>query len=369
MERLLVPLATVLTAGSLAAQTSVSVPPQSPRSAIRFSYELSALPALWSQGGLGPVEVDTSVGGPAAGDGGPLTIGGRTFRSGLGTHATSAIAYDLDGSALAFGSWIGVDDAVGANGSVVFEVQVDGVVAYTSGLLTGADGPVHTGRIDVAGAHELLLVVRDGGDGAQDDHANWADATVFATTRPVGDGTRLRATRGDWEPVMPWPLDPIQAVLLDTGDLLTSASQQADGPGDDSPGAPHDGTRADLSDPATFGHTAVDHPTEEVFGAALARLSDGTLLAAGGFGGRVGSGAPIGQDQASRFDSAELAWIPAANGPLARWGASGITLGDGSLLAVGGVDGNTGRDASARFDGASWTELPGASLASWLDVG
>ena len=55
---------------------------------------LSQVPWVSAQGGLGPVEVDSSVGGPLAGDGAALTIGGRVFASGLGTASTSLITYD-----------------------------------------------------------------------------------------------------------------------------------------------------------------------------------------------------------------------------------------------------------------------------------
>ncbi|MEM9380296.1 MAG: NPCBM/NEW2 domain-containing protein [Planctomycetota bacterium] len=353
----------------LADHAEAQFPVTPPRSSVRVGFALGDLSPLWSQSGLGPVEVNQSVGGPGAGDGTPITIGGRVFSRGLGTHATSVIAYDIGGTAFQFSSWVGIDDAVGANGSATFEVWADGTQLFDSGLVTGNDAAVFTGRLNVRGARELLLVVRDGGDGAQDDHADWADPVLRGDDKPVGDGAPLRRLRGSWGAPMAWPLDPLQAAVLESGDLLTFASAIADGPGTTPPTDPHDTTRADLSDPATFGHTAVDHPREEVFGGALARDARGSLFTVGGFGGRNGAGRAFGQDQASRFDPVTSDWIPAADGPAARHGASGLTLGSGYVLAVGGAHAGGLAHAPARFDGAGWGVLEGAPLAPWLSVG
>lgn len=374
MERLLATLAVCFTqlVATSAAQTVTgitAVPPQMRRTPVRAGYSLATVPPLWSQCGLGPVEIDQSVGGAAPGDGTPLSIGGQSFARGFGTHATSVIAYDLDRKAILFWSWVGIDDAVGSSGSAIFEVWADGVQLYVSGLLTGNDGPTHTGRLDVRGVSELLLVVHDGGDGALDDHADWASPFLLAVAPPIGNGSRQRATRGEWESPIAWPIDPMQAALLDSGELLTFASAIANAPGNNLPAAQHDATRADLADTSTFAHVTVDHPSEELFGAALARSSDGTLIAFGGFGGRAASGQPFGQDQSSRFDPATSTWIPAPDAGDTRWGASGLTLGNGFFLAVGGTDAAATVDAPARFDGNAWDTLDGVALGSWLSVG
>ncbi|MBL6756470.1 MAG: NPCBM/NEW2 domain-containing protein [Planctomycetes bacterium] len=339
------------------------------RAPVRAGLPLSAVPSLWAQNGLGPVELDQSNGGAAAGDGGVLTIGGQTYAQGIGCHSTSAISFDLDRRAFGFSSWVGVDDSVGNAGSVVFEVHGDGAVLYSSGLLTGADAPVFTGRVNLRGVRELVLVVRDGGDGSQDDLANWGDAFLSAPRFQTGDGTALRPIRGEWLAADAWPLDPIQAALLDTGELLTFSSAIETGPGTLPTSDPHGTTVADVYDPSTGTHIAADHPSEEVFGAALGRLSTGELIALGGYEGRVAGNAPVGADQLSRFDSTSRSWIPADAPGQARHAAAGLTLGDGSFLAVGGGDAGSINTVPALFDGTSWAELPGADLGSWLDAG
>ena len=75
----------------------------------------------------------------------------------------------------AFQSDVGIDDEVGPNGSVVFQVFLDGVKAYDSGTMNGS-AATKTIDLDVTGKSELGLVVTDGGDnGNAYDHADWAE--------------------------------------------------------------------------------------------------------------------------------------------------------------------------------------------------
>jgi uncharacterized repeat protein (TIGR03803 family) len=131
--------------------------------------------------GWGPVEKDQSNGDLAAGDGSPLTLNGMTYMKGLGVHAPSDLRYTLGGMCSTITALIGVDDEVGPNGSIVFQVWTDGVKKYDSGLMTG-DTASRDIRVDVTGASELALIVTDGGDGAEYDHGDWAAAQVSCGT-------------------------------------------------------------------------------------------------------------------------------------------------------------------------------------------
>mgnify|MGYP001031131401 CR=1 FL=1 len=372
MRSLTLLLLSAVTAAQVTAQSGngfTSIGTQTGRAPARAGKALSAVPFLWAQNGLGPIELDESNGAAAAGDGAALTIGGQSYARGIGCYSTSAIAFDLQRRAFAFSSWVGVDDSVGNSGSVVFEVLGDGAVLYNSGLLTGSDAPVFTGRLNLRGVRELVLVVHDGGDGSQNDLADWADAFLSAPRFQPGDGSALRSTRGEWLPAESWPVDPIQSVLLDSGELLTFSSAVVSGPGTLPPTDPHDTTVVDLFDPSTGVHTPADHSSAELYGAALSRLSTGELLALGGYAGRTSSSAPIGADQLSRFDSSTGTWIPLAPSGEAWHGAAGLTLGDGSFLALGGADSGSVNTVPARFDGEAWTRLPGADLGAWLNAG
>src|SRR3712207_8755436 len=57
------------------------------------------------------------------------------FRS-LGVHANSELRYNLGGICTRFDALVGVDDQVGAGGSLAFQVLADGTSLYTSGMMT-----------------------------------------------------------------------------------------------------------------------------------------------------------------------------------------------------------------------------------------
>ncbi|MFF0723973.1 NPCBM/NEW2 domain-containing protein [Streptomyces sp. NPDC004134] len=125
--------------------------------------------------GWGPVERDTSVGEQPAGDGKPLTIGGRTYAKGLGVHAASDVGFYTGEECETFSAQVGVDDETGTNGSVSFEVWADGARVADSGVLTG-DKAAQPLSADIGDAQTVRLVVTDGGDGVNHDHGDWADA-------------------------------------------------------------------------------------------------------------------------------------------------------------------------------------------------
>ncbi|APV50036.1 hypothetical protein BWI17_10280 [Betaproteobacteria bacterium GR16-43] len=134
--------------------------------------------------GWGPIEKDRSNGEQAAGDGKPMIIGGIPFNKGLGVHAPSDVRFNLGGTCTGnFVSDVGVDDEVGDNGSVVFQVYLDGVLAYDSGILRGTDTR-RSLSVPVAGKNELRLVVTDAGDGNGFDHADWAAGRITGCGAP-----------------------------------------------------------------------------------------------------------------------------------------------------------------------------------------
>jgi hypothetical protein len=147
------------------------------------SRQLSTMtPVGTPTNGWGPIELDKSVGEQAAGDGRTITLGGIPYAKGIGVHAPSEIRYNLGGQCSGnFVSDVGVDDEVGDNGTVVFQVYLDGVLAYDSGVLRGTDARQNV-NVSVAGKNELRLVVTDAGDGKGFDHADWAGARVMGCT-------------------------------------------------------------------------------------------------------------------------------------------------------------------------------------------
>lgn len=127
---------------------------------------LTAHPWSASSNGWGPVGQNRSV------DGRPLTIAGAGYAEGLGAHAPSEIVYQLGGACSRLGVDVGVDDEVGANGSVVFQIYRDGTEVADSGLMTVGQSAQHL-TADLTGGSVLRLVVTDGGNGNNSDHADW----------------------------------------------------------------------------------------------------------------------------------------------------------------------------------------------------
>ncbi|MEU3845342.1 NPCBM/NEW2 domain-containing protein [Streptomyces sp. NPDC028635] len=161
----------VRAANTLPVTASVVVPPPA-----GTSY-LGDLPWLSADSGWGPVERNTSNGESAAGDGHPITVGGVVYGKGLGVHAPSTVAYYTGRSCETVSASVGVDDEKGTKGTVAFEVRADGRTVASTGVLTNAM-PAQTLTADVSGAQVVELVVTDGGDGVDSDHADWADARL-----------------------------------------------------------------------------------------------------------------------------------------------------------------------------------------------
>ncbi|MBL8210688.1 MAG: NPCBM/NEW2 domain-containing protein [Bryobacterales bacterium] len=162
-----------------ATQAPTAPPPTSTAFPLKFLSDLN-----WSAGtnGYGPIERDRSNGESGA-DGKTITLNGVTYAKGLGVHANSDVRFALGGVCTAFQADIGMDDEVGANGSVIFQVMGDGTVLYTSGVMTGNSNTLSV-NVDLTGRNELRLIVNDAGNGIAYDHADWANARIRCNSKP-----------------------------------------------------------------------------------------------------------------------------------------------------------------------------------------
>ncbi|MBU6409375.1 MAG: NPCBM/NEW2 domain-containing protein, partial [Verrucomicrobia bacterium] len=148
--------------------------------------------------------------------GNALTLGGVTYTNGLGTCAMSGMEYNLGGVCSRFQATIGLDDEVGNNGSVIFQVFADGREIYDSGIMTGGS-PAQALDLDVTGVRRLTLGVTDTGNDVTDAStrdsycaSDWANALVIVTnTTPQAPETPagLAASPGDaitlnWNPTL-----------------------------------------------------------------------------------------------------------------------------------------------------------------------
>lgn len=116
----------------------------------------------------------------------------KTYTKGLGVHADSTITYDLTKAPYVgyeqFTADIGIQVNTNTSADVIFEVWVDGVQRYTSGLMTTTTS-LKSPSIAISGATELKLVVRKNVNDWY-DHANWADAKLTRSqTAAITDAT------------------------------------------------------------------------------------------------------------------------------------------------------------------------------------
>ncbi|MBI4623092.1 MAG: NPCBM/NEW2 domain-containing protein [Verrucomicrobia bacterium] len=148
-----------------------------PLTALLSALSLPAAETIWldsldlgpMQQGSGAPRINRSSGGQ------PLSIGGKRFERGVGTHANSSYRLLLKGGTERFHASVGVDDAAGGAGSVVFLVIADGKRVFSSGTMKSGQ-PARKVDVDLRGVRTLLLSVSDAGDGVSFDHANWAEA-------------------------------------------------------------------------------------------------------------------------------------------------------------------------------------------------
>jgi alpha-galactosidase len=126
--------------------------------------------------GWGEVHKNASVEGNA------LQIGGRKFYRGVGTHAVSTLLLRRDGDVQRFRAQVGVDDESGERGTVQFFLLGDKKVLWDSGVMKKGDAARGVDLV-CSGITLLGLLVLDGGDGIDYDHADWCDARFT-----VGEG-------------------------------------------------------------------------------------------------------------------------------------------------------------------------------------
>ncbi len=144
---------------------------------VTSSTWVSAMPFLSETNGWGPLERDRSNGDKGATDGVTLKVDGHAYARGLGVHAASEVKVALDGRFDVFKAIVGVDDAVGNSGTVVFEVWIDGAMKFQSPVMRG-NMPGLAVEVPTKNGRELKLIVTNADGSISYDHADWADARL-----------------------------------------------------------------------------------------------------------------------------------------------------------------------------------------------
>lgn len=153
---------------------------------------LSDLHPIYAYTGYGTIVKDKSIGGNM------ITLANTNYSKGIGVNSRSGVEYNLGGVCTRFQATVGIDDEVGNNGTVRFEVFADGTRLLKTGVLTGSSASQFI-DLDVTGVRRLTLGVDDADDGTSNDHADWANALVIATNaaQVPETPTGLTATDGN----------------------------------------------------------------------------------------------------------------------------------------------------------------------------
>ena len=110
--------------------------------------------------------------------GGQCLFGGLLLLApALTLESISDVRVTVPAGCTRFKASVGIDDEVGSNGSVVFQVFAGATQIYASPTLTGTSATVQV-DVDITGASTLRVFVTNGGDNINYDHADWADARI-----------------------------------------------------------------------------------------------------------------------------------------------------------------------------------------------
>ena len=127
-------------------------------------------------------------------DGNNITVGGKVYESGVGTHGPSQIIIKLNGSVTDFYTVLGVDDEVKEAGNFDYHVYVKAEGGATEDVAKGTINRFSNQSVDIhadnlSGWKYIYLETSNGNDGTNTcDHVDWANAyLVFQdqnSTRP-----------------------------------------------------------------------------------------------------------------------------------------------------------------------------------------
>lgn len=139
------------------------------------SVRLDQLKIEKAQNGWGTIKRNLSI------DGNSLTVCGKTYTNGVGTHAPGRIDIKVNGATRLTGV-VGIDDEVGNQGNVGIKIinRTNGQeIEVKTGDIRGGDNVPISFDIDVTGWDFVSLVCTNGSDGVNSfDHVDWCDVVL-----------------------------------------------------------------------------------------------------------------------------------------------------------------------------------------------
>ncbi|MGN0243876.1 MAG: NPCBM/NEW2 domain-containing protein [Lachnospiraceae bacterium] len=147
---------------------------------------LSDIPTSYVAVGWGTYRTDRAIGDN------PITLDGKVYEKGIGTHADSEVVFHLNGKYTRFQATIGIDDeTTRATGSAYFRAYAtyydeisgkDVEVQILNQLISGTETQKINLSIDQA---TQLRLVTDKNGSASCDHTDWAGAKLLGASRDI----------------------------------------------------------------------------------------------------------------------------------------------------------------------------------------
>jgi len=131
---------------------------------------LNKMTPLSARQDYGRLNINKSINGTT------LTLAGRRFADGLGTHANSQIDYLIPDTALEFSFIVGLDDET-ESASVTFSVWGDDKLLWESAPFYGAEKNLQPIKLPIEHVKKLSLRVSGMGD-ISSDHADWVQPVL-----------------------------------------------------------------------------------------------------------------------------------------------------------------------------------------------
>jgi alpha-galactosidase len=116
-------------------------------------------------------------------DSNKLSVGGKVYEMGVGTHAISKMMIDLHGRGAKFSASVGVDDEGSDQSTIEFFVMGDQRILWKSGIMKKGD-PAQPVDVNLKGIKKLALYISDGGDYNYYDHSDWLEAFIEYRKEP-----------------------------------------------------------------------------------------------------------------------------------------------------------------------------------------
>lgn len=111
--------------------------------------------------------------------GGPLMLGGKQYEKGIGMQSRTLISYKIAGEGFKrFRCLVGIDDAAGDGGSVIFRVLLDGKKVHETKVLRGGD-PAVALNVPLGEAQTLTLEADYADNAHVNDLADWVNPVLL----------------------------------------------------------------------------------------------------------------------------------------------------------------------------------------------